>query len=365
MRQAAGHLAPGGTALGGDQPGHVVKNHDITAPAAFRQARAAQQQHLRHAVRALQFELGLPLVFLGRRELFANEGAQYLLARPFIDRDTDHTFEIVVEDGQRALVHRAQHETAVENQHAGGQVGQDRLEIAARRLHFRPVPLGVAPRLIELAGHAVEGLGQDAQFVTAVDRLARREVALRHGLRAFGQDVERRGEAAGHQVGQRKGAEQGDEYGQGQGQRVDTGQTLARQLQLLVIAIDTLHGFGIVRQRGRHRLRQLQDARLFKHVASRYRDQHAQVELAALAFDATDRTAVARRLELRLVGQIGHQVGELAGCTRQQLAADREQGGRLDAFLFPQAQQGGTARGFLDVGQFAGHAAPLLAKVGQ
>ena len=90
--------------------------------------------------------------------------------------------------------------------------------------------LGFAARLVELAGHLVEGLGQHAQFIAAVNRLARRKVALCHGLGAFGQNVERRYQPAGHQVSQRKGAEQGDQHGQGQRQGIDPGQSLARQL---------------------------------------------------------------------------------------------------------------------------------------
>ena len=48
------------------------------------------------------------------------------------------------------------------------------------------MPLGIAPGIVELAGHAVEGLGQHAQFVAAVNGLARREVTSGDGLRPFG-----------------------------------------------------------------------------------------------------------------------------------------------------------------------------------
>ena len=54
--------------------------------------------------------------------------------------------------------------------------------------------LGIAPCFIELAHHLVEGLGQDAQFVAAVNGLTRSEVAGRDRLGAFGKNGERCGQ---------------------------------------------------------------------------------------------------------------------------------------------------------------------------
>jgi hypothetical protein len=51
------------------------------------------------------------------------------------------------------------------DQHAGRQVGEDGFQIAACRLQFGAVALGFAAGIVELAGHAVEGLGQHTQFV--------------------------------------------------------------------------------------------------------------------------------------------------------------------------------------------------------
>ncbi len=52
-------------------------------------------------------------------------------------------------------------------------------------------------RVGELRGHRVERLGQHAELVARRDRLAAREVALRDGARALGEQAQRRGEALG------------------------------------------------------------------------------------------------------------------------------------------------------------------------
>ena len=191
---------------------------------------------------------------------------------------------------------------AVKNQHPGGQIGEDRFEIATRRFKFRPVALGFAPGIIKLAGHPVEGLGQNTQFVAAVDGLARGKVALRHGLRAFGQNIERRGQPTSHHIGQREGAEEGNEHGQRQRQGINAGQAFAGQMQFLIIAINALHGIGVMSQSRRHGLGHLQDAWLLEHTAGADRYQHAQVKFAAIAFDGAHHLRAARLFELGLAG---------------------------------------------------------------
>jgi hypothetical protein len=93
-------------------------------------------------------------------------------------------------------VDRAQHEAPIENEHPGREVGQNRFEVGARRFDFGAMALGIAPRVVELARHLVERLGQDAQLVAAVDCLARREVAGSHRLRSLGEDRQRRRQPA-------------------------------------------------------------------------------------------------------------------------------------------------------------------------
>ena len=82
---AAGDLAPGGAALGGDQARDIVENDHVAATARLGQRRAAQQQHLRHAVRALDFELAVPFA-AATAEAAPDRLPELVLARPVVDR---------------------------------------------------------------------------------------------------------------------------------------------------------------------------------------------------------------------------------------------------------------------------------------
>jgi nucleotide-binding universal stress UspA family protein len=68
--------------------------------------------------------------------------SEHLFARPGIDRLAEQAGEVVVEDRQRAFIDRAQDKAAVKHEHAGREVGQDRLQIGARRFDFGAVALG-------------------------------------------------------------------------------------------------------------------------------------------------------------------------------------------------------------------------------
>ena len=171
MRQTTGDFAPGRAALGGGNPRHIVKDHDIAPATGLGQTRTAQQQHLRHPVRALQLKLRLPFKLFRRGEMLANKLAEHLLPRPLVSRFANQSIEIVIERRQRPFIHRAQHKTAIEHQHPGREVGQDGFEITASRLHLGAVALGFTTGIVELTGHLVERLGQHAEFVTAINGL--------------------------------------------------------------------------------------------------------------------------------------------------------------------------------------------------
>ena len=322
VRQTPRHLAPGRAALGGDQPRDVVEDHDVTAAAAFRQLRSAQQQDLRQAAGAIELDLRLPFLAAVFGEGVADRLSEDLLARPGVDGLGQQAGEVVVENGLRALIDGAQHEAAVEDEHAGRQIGQDRFEIGARRFDLGAMALGIAPRIVELARHLVEGLGQHAEFVAAVDRLARREVAGGHRLRSLGENRKRRRKAARQHKGHGDGRKQGQQHGQRQRHGVDARQPLATQRELLIVAIDLLHAIGVERQAAGHRLGQLQDARFHAQTDRRDRHQDAQHQiLAAGTFDFAITASDARLAQLFERRLRRHEGGQIAGRRGQQLAA--------------------------------------------
>ena len=134
------------------------------------------------------------------------------------------------------------------------------------------------------------------------------------------------------------GGEQGEQHGQRQRHRVDAGQPLPAERQLLVVAVDVLHPFGVERQVARHRLGELQDARLHAQARGNHRHQHAQHQiLAAGAFDlavAAPGARLAQRVRRRRRRQ---EDGQVAGRRGQQLPRHGEQRDVLHADLLAQA----------------------------
>ena len=105
--------------------------------------------------------------------------------------------------------------------------------------------LRIAPRFVELARHAVEGVGQQTKFVMALCCLAGRKVTGRNRLRTLGQNGQRGGQAAGQNKGDGHGGKQGEQHGEGQCHRVDARQPLPAERKLLIVPIDILHSLGV------------------------------------------------------------------------------------------------------------------------
>ena len=97
-------------------------------------------------------------------------------------------------DGARASVRDGQRELVVVHQHAGGQVGEDVLQVRLRCLERGAVGRLAAARVLKLARHGIERLGEHAELVAARDRRLAGEVAARYRLHRLGGGGERRGE---------------------------------------------------------------------------------------------------------------------------------------------------------------------------
>jgi hypothetical protein len=210
----------------------------------------------------IKFDLLLPFRTLDLGKGVDDGLTENLLAWPDCGRLSEKAGEVVGKDGQCALVHRPQHEASVENEDTGRQVGQNRFQISSCRFQLGAVTLVVASCLVQLAGHLFERARQDAQFITAIDRLARSVVASRHGLGTFCKDRQGCRQTTGQHESQRDGGEQGQQYGQRESHRVDAGKPFATQREFLIVSIHGLDAVGVQRERSRYRLGELQDARL-------------------------------------------------------------------------------------------------------
>ena len=182
---------------------------------------------MQRSPRPVKLDLGLPFLVAVLGKGIVNRPTEGLFPRPVVDGFGQKTGEIVIEDGLRALIDRAQNELLVENQDPGRQIGQNRLQISPRRFDLGAMPLGFPPGVVELPRHAVERLGQDTQLIPAVDSLARSKVAGSHRLRAFCKNRQRRRKAARQHKSQGNRSKQRKQNGQGQGHRINARQTFA------------------------------------------------------------------------------------------------------------------------------------------
>jgi hypothetical protein len=273
------------------------------------------------------------------REAAEDGAGQGLVARPLLQPQLFEAGQIVAEDGLRAAVGRAQPEAQVEGQYAGRQVGQHRFEVGLGRLHFVAMVFGLGSRLVQLVRHAVEGMGQHAQFVGGLDRGARREVAGRHRLRAFGEDQQRPRQALGEEEGQGDRGEQRQQQGQRQRQGVDVLEAGPAELQFLVVAMRRRDALRTPGDRSRHRLRQLQDARIGTETAvHRWRGAHHQAAARRLADLRQAAPPRAARNWLG-AGNERQQAAQFDGTAAQHLAGQRQQDRGLRAGLLAQPIQ--------------------------
>ena len=182
MRQAPRHLAPGGGPLRLNQGGDVVEHDHIAAAARSRQHRTAHQQHA-----LFQSQLLLPGVRVVLLEPGDDGARQRLQPRPFGKDMALQIVERFLQDGAGAVIHGAQAQVLVEDQHAGRQVGEDILQICLGRFEFGAVRFGHPARVVQLLCHAVERLRKYAQFIAARYLGAAAVVAARHRLGAGGE----------------------------------------------------------------------------------------------------------------------------------------------------------------------------------
>ena len=245
--QAPGDLGPGGGALGDDEAGDVVEHHHPAAAGAVGQAGAVEQQGLGAAVGVGEFELAVPVGF-GGGEAVEEGVAEGRVALPVGEAGVLVAVQPVVEDGHRAVVGGPQVAVRRKGQHARREAGEHALEVGAVALDGGAAVVGLGAGVLELARHLVEGLGQHAQLVVGGQGLALAEVAGGDGLGAFGEDEQRRRQAAGEHEGHRHRGEQREQQGERQGEGVDALQAVAGEGQLLVVAVHRLDALGVHRE---------------------------------------------------------------------------------------------------------------------
>src|SRR4029450_6633083 len=105
----------------------------------------------------------------------------------------------------------------VEREHTRREIAENAFEIRARRLRRTPRFLGLLLGIGELKRHRIEGFGENAELVARRDGLPAREIALRNGARAFGEEAKRWGEPLRENDGQAK--RRGEREQQREGQR--------------------------------------------------------------------------------------------------------------------------------------------------
>ena len=259
------------------------------------------------------------------------------------------------------MIHGAQAQLFVEYQHAGRKIGEDVLEISLGRFELGAVRFGHAARIVQLLGHAVERLGENAQFIAAGDLRAAAVVPARHRLGARGEQRQRLRQARREQEGESGGGEQRQQQRQRKREDVDLLQALTRQRQLLVVAVYLLHRLRVPRQRRRHRLQELQQTLVLGDAERGYRNQHAQAQsLVGRTFERGVTAALSRLALDDGVGQVGQEFAHALARAGDDVAAGRQQQRIVDARLFAQpVEQHDLLRRRL-VGKFERHAARLV-----
>ncbi len=299
------------------------------------------EQGERRAVLHRQIDLRLP-VALVRSEAGEQRIAQRLVPRPSGERDVLEAGQIVTEDGQRAVVGRAQRAIGGECQHAGRQVGEHALQIHPRRLDRGPATVGCRTRIFELARHLVEGLRQHTELVARGQRLARTEIALGDRLRAFGEDQQGCDQAPRDDEGRCHRTQQGQQHGERQRQGVDALEADAPEDQLLVLPIGLLHRLGIASESLGHGLGQLQQVRLPRQGAHRDGHDHPDHQPAiGLGLDGVQAQCLPRLTQLVRRRKIGQQHAGRIHRAGNDLPVDTDHRGAGDPGLLAQAVEQG------------------------
>ena len=188
-----------------------------------------------------------------------------------------------LDDARRAGVDGVDAALAVEDDHAGGQVVEDGLQVGARTFDLHDAALHEFAGFRQLLGHLRERARQAAEFVARREHGLGAQVAARHLAHAFGQQQQRPREL----VAEGDGKEHGTEHRQHEGQReradVHLAQAVACQRPLLVFAVGGLHFQRIGGQRRRQRLGDEQVVVLLVEAQVRARDEGQRTHPGAAA----------------------------------------------------------------------------------
>ena len=174
--------------------------------------------------------------------------------------------KLAAQDRGRAMVRYRERELMVENQNARGQIRKNALEVHFRPLEGKAIGFHAAVRVLELARHRVERLGEHAELVAARHGRTARKVAARHRLRGLRQIRERLGEKPGLRRRGRHCDEERHEQSECQRDDIDVFQPLARNGELAVVSVRGLHRFGALREERGHAVAQLEKTRLSRPI---------------------------------------------------------------------------------------------------
>ena len=199
VSEAARDLAPRGVALRLHEIRSRRRTRRRSRPRGHRQARAAHQQRA-HEVRHRELGLLLPLRVAARAKAFRDELGERRergkLASPVRERRCRSAPPAAAAGSPPRSRSRCAADTdrRTRARLPTGCRGCSRDTRAWFRWRGATPRSSAAPR--QLRGHRVERLGQHAELVARSHRLTAREIALRDGARAFGEQPERRRRSA-------------------------------------------------------------------------------------------------------------------------------------------------------------------------
>ena len=155
----------------------------------------------------------------------------------------------------------------VENQNARGQIRKDALQAHLRPLEGKAIGFHpAAARVLELARHRVERLGEHAELVAARHGRTARKSPRATACVACAEIRERLGEKPGLRRRGRHCDEERHEQSECQRDDIDVFQPLARNGELAVVSVRGLHRFGALREERGHAVAQLEETRLSRPI---------------------------------------------------------------------------------------------------
>ena len=263
MRQAPGDFAPGCRTLGRNHLGDVIEDHQ---PRVIRQLGAAHQQGEQILARLkLQFERILPMVALAGLgavliKTLTHGIGEGMQLRHFVEPAAPVVGQRQAQDAGGTRIDGDDLRLGIEDDHAGGQVVQNRLQIRACAFQISDAALDHRTRFGQLLGHVGKRPCQAAELVARAQYRFGGKIALRHLPHAIGQQQQRPCQLVAQCHGQQQRTEHGQNQHQRQRAEIHAPQAIALERALLVFDAGRLHSQGIDQHAGRHPLCHHQEA---------------------------------------------------------------------------------------------------------